>query len=257
MQDVTIRLDAFEGPLDLLYHLIEKNEIDIYDIPIAALTDQYLAYLDTAEDRNMDGLSEFLVMAATLLEIKSKLLLPKPKRETEETEETEQDPRAELVQRLLEYKKIKEVTNEWKERAERAAKVFYKPADQAIAKLRQQEEMPLEDFLAGVTMDDLYRAFQEVMRRKEAKIDHVRSSFRAVEPDLFTIQDKMEYIRDLLILQPQITFSGMFRRQVQKIEKVVTFLALLELIKHKEVQVIQNAAFAEICIRRYREEERA
>ena len=101
MEQVTIRLDAFEGPMDLLYHLIEKNEIDIYDIPIASLTDQYLAYLDAAEDRNMDGMSEFLVMAATLLEIKSKLLLPKPKKEAEEEGP---DPRAELVERLLEYK---------------------------------------------------------------------------------------------------------------------------------------------------------
>ena len=205
MEQVTIRLDAFEGPMDLLYHLIEKNEIDIYDIPIASLTDQYLAYLDAAEDRNMDGMSEFLVMAATLLEIKSKLLLPKPKKEAEEEGP---DPRAELVERLLEYKKIKGVTAEWKARAEEAARLLYKPADKAIAKLRREEDQPLEDFLMGVTMEDLYLAFQEVMQRKESKVDHVRSSFRAVERDLFTIQDKMDYIRDLLILQPQITFFG-------------------------------------------------
>ena len=157
MEQVTIRLDAFEGPMDLLYHLIEKNEIDIYDIPIASLTDQYLAYLDAAEDRNMDGMSEFLVMAATLLEIKSKLLLPKPKKEAEEEGP---DPRAELVERLLEYKKIKGVTAEWKARAEEAARLLYKPADKAIAKLRREEDQPLEDFLMGVTMEDLYLAFQ-------------------------------------------------------------------------------------------------
>lgn len=216
MEQVTIRLDAFEGPMDLLYHLIEKNEIDIYDIPIASLTDQYLAYLDAAEDRNMDGMSEFLVMAATLLEIKSKLLLPKPKKEAEEEGP---DPRAELVERLLEYKKIKGVTAEWKVRAEEAARLLYKPADKAIAKLRREEDQPLEDFLMGVTMEDLYLAFQEVMQRKESKVDHVRSSFRAVERDLFTIQDKMDYIRDLLILQPQITFFGIFRRKSRKMEK--------------------------------------
>ena len=217
MEQVTIRLDAFEGPMDLLYHLIEKNEIDIYDIPIASLTDQYLAYLDAAEDRNMDGMSEFLVMAATLLEIKSKLLLPKPKKEAEEEGP---DPRAELVERLLEYKKIKGVTAEWKARAEEAARLLYKPADKAIAKLRREEDQPLGDFLMGVTMEDLYLAFQEVMQRKESKVDHVRSSFRAVERDLFTIQDKMDYIRDLLILQPQITFFGIFRRKSRKMEKV-------------------------------------
>ena len=250
MEQVTIRLDAFEGPMDLLYHLIEKNEIDIYDIPIASLTDQYLAYLDAAEDRNMDGMSEFLVMAATLLEIKSKLLLPKAKKEAEEEGP---DPRAELVERLLEYKKIKGVTAEWKARAEEAGRLLYKPADKAIAKLRREENQPLEDFLMGVTMEDLYLAFQEVMQRKESKVDHVRSSFRAVERDLFTIQDKMDYIRDLLILQPQITFFGIFRRKSRKMEKVVTFLALLELIKRKEVQITQQGTFSEIYIRSYEE----
>jgi len=250
MEQVTIRLDAFEGPMDLLYHLIEKNEIDIYDIPIASLTDQYLAYLDAAEDRNMDDMSEFLVMAATLLEIKSKLLLPKPKKEAEEEGP---DPRAELVERLLEYKKIKGVTAEWKARAEEAARLLYKPADKAIAKLHREEDQPLEDFLMGVTMEDLYLAFQEVMQRKESKVDHVRSSFRAVERDLFTIQDKMDYIRDLLILQPQITFFGIFRRKSRKMEKVVTFLALLELIKRKEVQITQQGTFSEIYIRSYEE----
>ena len=149
MEQVTIRLDAFEGPMDLLYHLIEKNEIDIYDIPIDSLTDQYLAYLDAAEDRNMDGMSEFLVMATTLLEIKSKLLLPKPKKEAEEEGP---DPRAELVERLLEYKKIKGVTAEWKARAEEASRLLYKPSDKAIAKLRREEYQPLEDFLMGLTM---------------------------------------------------------------------------------------------------------
>lgn len=198
----------------------------------------------------MDGMSEFLVMAATLLEIKSKLLLPKPKKEAEEEGP---DPRAELVERLLEYKKIKGVTAEWKARAEEAARLLYKPADKTIAKLRKEEDQPLEDFLMGVTMEDLYLAFQEVMQRKESKVDHVRSSFRAVERDLFTIQDKMDYIRDLLILQPQITFFGIFRRKARKMEKVVTFLALLELIKRKEVQITQQGTFSEIYIRSYEE----
>ncbi len=251
MQNVTVRLDAFEGPLDLLYHLIEKNEIDIYDIPIASLTEQYLAYLEAAEDRNMDGISEFLLMAATLLEIKSKMLLPTQTKEVLEEEAI--DPRAELVERLLEYKKIKHIANDWKTREEHAAMVFYKQADKAIAKLRQKEEQPLEDFLMGVTMEDLYHVFQEVMARKEAKVDHVRSSFRAVERELFTIQDKMEYIRDLLILQPKIVFTDMFRRKTRKIEKVVTFLALLELIKRKEVQIYQEKIFSQIIIENYQE----
>lgn len=251
METINIRLDAFEGPLDLLYHLIEKNEIDIYDIPIASLTEQYLAYLDAAEDRDMDGMSEFLLMAATLLEIKSKMLLPVPKNEEEEGP----DPRAELVERLLEYKKIKDVTDTLKEREEEAALVFYKEADASVAKLKEQPPQELEDLLQGITMDDLYRAFQRVMARKETKVDKVRSSFRSVQKDLFTVGEKMEYIRDLLILRPhgQTAFHTIFRENAGKMEKVVTFLALLELIKQKEVQITQERNFGEILISKYSE----
>lgn len=247
MEKITIRLDAFEGPLDLLYHLIEKNEIDIYDIPIARLADQYLEYLDAAEDRDMDGMSEFLVMAATLLEIKSKLLLPKPKNEEEEGP----DPREELVLKLLEYKKIKEVTEEWRQREEDAALMLYKEADQAVKQLKGKESQTLEDFLQGISMEDLYLAFRQVMHRKETKVDHVRSSFKTVSRDLFTVQEKMGYIRDMLILQPKMTFFSIFRKNSGKMEKVVTFLALLELIKRKEVQISQKMTFGEITISRY------
>ena len=106
MDNMTVKLESFSGPLDLLYHLIEKNEIDIYDIPIAELTDQYIEFINLEENKNMDGMSEFIVMAATLIEIKSRMLLPKP-----ETEEQEEDPREELVQRLIEYKKYKSVVD--------------------------------------------------------------------------------------------------------------------------------------------------
>ncbi|WP_317855857.1 segregation and condensation protein A [Chakrabartyella piscis] len=249
MEKLTLRLDAFEGPLDLLYHLIEKNEIDIYDIPIAKLTDQYLEYLNQDTTRNMDEMSEFLVMAATLLEIKSKLLLPKTKDEEEEGI----DPREELVKRLLEYKKIKEVTDEWKQREEEAALVFYKEADSAIQQLKEQEPQDLDEFLEGITMEDLKLAFQEVMNRKETKVDRVRSTFQSVQRDLFTVQEKMEYIRDMLILQPKTTFRSIFRVNARKMEKVVTFLALLELIKQKEIYITQSATFGEIDIIRYDE----
>lgn len=245
-----IRLDAFEGPIDLLYHLIEKNEIDIYDIPIASLTEQYLAYLETAEE-DMDGMSEFLVMAATLLEIKSKMLLPRP----QNGEEEEPDPREALVQRLLEYKKIKDAADTLKEKEEEAAQVYYKEADASVARLKEQEPQELEDILLGVSLDDLYHAFQRVMARKEAKADRTRGSFRAVQKDLFTVGEKMEYIRDLLLLRPkaQTPFHTIFRKSAGKMEKVVTFLALLELIKRKEVRISQRENFAEILISRYEE----
>ncbi|MFV0314784.1 MAG: segregation and condensation protein A [Anaerotignum sp.] len=246
MEQITIRIDAFEGPLDLLYHLIEKNEIDIYDIPIAKLTDQYLEYLESVKDRDMDGMSEFLVMAATLLEIKSKLLLPKIKNEEEGP-----DPREELVLRLLEYKKIKDITDEFRQYEEDAALVFYKEVDEAVKQLRSKEPQVLDEFLQGITMEDLYFAFQQVMDRKATKVDHVRSSFKAVTKDLFTVQEKMEYIRDMLILQPKTSFLSIFRADAGKMEKVVTFLALLELIKMKEVQIMQKLNFGEINISKY------
>lgn len=245
-----VRLDAFEGPMDLLYHLIEKNEIDIYDIPIASLTEQYLEYLETGSG-DMDGMSEFLLMAATLLEIKSKLLLPKPQAEEEE----EADPRETLVKRLLEYKKIKDAADTLKEKEEAAALVCYKEADASIERLKAEEPQTLEDVLTGVSLDDLYRAFRQVMARREEKTDHRRGGFRSVRKDLFTVGEKMEYIRDLLLLRPnaQTPFHSIFRENAGKMEKVVTFLALLELMKRKEVQISQKANFAEIFIAKYEE----
>ena len=192
-----------------------------------------------------------LLMAATLLEIKSKLLLPKPKAEEEEGP----DPREELVQRLLEYKRIKDATETLKEREEEAALVYYKEADASVAKLKEQPPQELEDLLQGITMDDLYQAFRQVMARKETKEDKVRSSFRSVQKDLFTVGEKMEYIRDMLILHPheKTAFHTIFRRNAGKMERVVTFLALLELIKQKEVQITQEKNFGEIFISRYDE----
>ncbi len=245
MESINVHLEAFEGPFDLLFHLIEKNEIDIYDIPIAQLTEQYIAFLEQAEYKNMDGMSEFLLMAATLIEIKSKLLLPKQKQEQQQ-----QDPREELVNKLLEYKKFKEITEDFKKREETAALVLYKEADKAVEKLKQsnKQDLDLDKFLCGITLDNLYEAFTEVMKRRETKVDRVRSSFKSVERDLYTIDEKIDYIRDLLILRPSVSFYTIFRPKAVKMEIVVTFLALLELIKMKEVSVSQKETFSEILI---------
>ena len=245
MESINEHLEAFEGPFDLLFHLIEKNEIDIYDIPIAQLTEQYIAFLEQAEYKNMDGMSEFLLMAATLIEIKSKLLLPKQKQE-----QPQQDPREELVNKLLEYKKFKEITEDFKKREETAALVLYKEADKAVEKLKQsnKQDLDLDKFLCGITLDNLYEAFTEVMKRRETKVDRVRSSFKSVERDLYTIDEKIDYIRDLLILRPSVSFYTIFRPKAVKMEIVVTFLALLELIKMKEVSVSQKETFSEILI---------
>ena len=193
----------------------------------------------------MDSMSEFLLMAATLIEIKSKLLLPKQKQQ-----QPQQDPREELVNKLLEYKKFKQITEDFKKREQTAALVFYKQADKAVEQLKQsdKEDIDLDKFLCGITLDNLYTAFTEVMKRREKKVDRVRSSFKSVERDLYTIDEKIDYIRDLLILRPSVSFYHIFREEAVKMEIVVTFLALLELIKMKEVCVSQKETFSEILI---------
>lgn len=246
--EITLQLENFQGPMSLLYHLIDKNKIDIYDIPIFEITNQYLAIVEDAQKRSMDVMSEFLLMAATLLEIKSRMLLPKPK---DEGSEEEIDPRAELVAKLIEYKRFKNVTEEFKEREETAAQVLYKSADPSIHIFKQEEIVELEDFLDGVTFNEIYKAFQDVLKRREKKVDKVRSSFKLVERDLYTVEEKITYIKDLIIISTKVSFWEIFRENVKKTEIVVTFMALLECIKMKLVSISQDDAFDEIVITKY------
>lgn len=251
LQNVNVKLEAFEGPVELLYHLIEKNKIDIYDIPIASLTEQYLEVIGGEQYRNMDNISEFMVMAATLLEIKSKMLLPKPPVEDEE----EEDPRARLVEKLLEYKKFKNISEDLKSRQEQAAHVFYKESEVPEEFTKYKEPADINGVLNGVTIEDIFNAFKEVMSRRENKVDRVRSGFRSVERDRFTVEEKISYITDLLTFSPKVSFYRMFRKGSSKNEKVVTFLALLELIKLKKVSFSQNEIFGDIEITLYKEKE--
>ena len=243
MDNMTVKLDSFSGPLDLLYHLIEKNEIDIYDIPIAELTDQYIEFISREENKNMDGMSEFVVMAASLIEIKSRMLLPKP-----QTEEPEEDPREELVQKLIEYKKFKNVTEVLAKRSEEAAHILFREPDIIIPELMKRDELPVEECLKGLTMDDLYRAFRDVMIRKEKKVDRVRSGFKSVRHDNFTVDEKIISLRSVLKVSPKIRFYEMFSKDTSREEILVTFLALLELIRRYNVSVEQDDTFGEIFI---------
>jgi len=252
LQNVNIKLETFEGPVELLYHLIEKNKIDIYDIPIASLTEQYVAIIESESYRNMDNISEFMVMAATLIEIKSKMLLPVI---PSEDDEEEIDPRAQLVERLLEYKKFKNILEDLKYRQEKAALIFYKDSDVPEEFIKYKEPVDINDVLKGVTIDDIYKAFREVMNRQENKVDRVRSGFRSVERDMFTVEEKMDYINDLLVLSPKVSFKRMFRPGSGRNEKVVTFLAILELIKTKKISFSQSELFGDIEITLYKEKE--
>ncbi len=247
MSFIEVKLESFEGPLDLLYKLIEKNEIDIYDIPISKLTDQYLEYINSFS-YDMDSLSEFLVMASTLLEIKSKMLLPKDNN----VKQNDEDPREDLVRRLIEYKYFKEISKELKEKAIINADVFYKtPENDIINILTKDNQIDLNEILDGITGEVLLKTFKEVILRKELKTDKVRSGFNSVKKDLFIIEDKIKYIMYIVKKDKNVNFKDMFSINTSKIEKIVTFLALLELIKMKQIRAVQNDLFEDINLSLY------
>ena len=245
--EINFKLDAFEGPMELLLHLIAKNKMNIYDIPIAELTDQYLEYIDMLDLTSMESMSEFIVMASTLLEIKSRMLLPK---ETEEEEDI--DPREALINRLIEYKRFKDMADELNFRQKYAGYSYYKlPDKELIEKLRKDAPKSIDDILYGANMEMLAAAFEDVLRRQEIKTDKVRAGFNSVTREIFTIEDKKKHIANLLALNAQITFKSIFRKKASKNEIVVTFLAMLELIKIKEIFIKQEGLFDEIFITTY------
>ncbi len=249
--EINIRLEHFEGPFDLLFHLIDVNQIDIYDIPIAELTDQYIAYIRLFPAKDMDSMSEFILMAATLLEIKSKMLLPKDT--YHDNAEDEADPRDELVEKLIEYKRFKSVITVLKEKETLAEKSFFRLPDKTVkVDFNHNTDVDYDDLFNGISMDGLYKAFEDVLNRRALKTDKVRSGFNSVSRDLYTIQEKIEHIENLLLLYENISFFNIFSQSSGKAEKIVTFLALLELIKLKKVIIKQNSLFEDISIYKWK-----
>lgn len=247
MSIINVKLESFEGPFDLLFHLIEKNKIDIYDIPIAELTDQYMEYIYSFDKGDMESISEFILMSATLIEIKSKMLLPSLK-----TEDNEEDPRDELVLRLIEYKKYKRISEILNEKQSIAGKEYFKNPDKSLFEIiKEKRNKNIDDILNGADIEMLFKAFEDVLKRQEIKTDKVRSKFNSVPKDLFTIKDKIQYIEDLLKINNEISFNKIFRKNSPKTEKIVTFLALLELIKLKKIHIKQKYIFDEIIISSY------
>ena len=229
-----IRLDVFEGPLDLLLYLIKKEELDIYDIPITRITEQYLEYLGMMEVMDLDIAGEFLVMAATLMQIKSRLLLP-PDPEGVETEE--EDPRAELVRRLLEYKAYKEA-------AERL-KGFELGRSGIFPRFNVESEIDGTDSpFSDVSLFDLVSAFSKVLKALPPE------TFHDISKDEFSVSEKVHEIFHRLVREPRIYFSALFKSAKNKYEVITTFLALLELIRLKEVSIRQSAHFEDIEIER-------
>lgn len=236
---IKVKLQAFEGPLDLLLHLIDKAEVDIYDIPIFEITQQYMEYLALMQEMDLEVASEFMVMAATLIEIKSKMLLPKPKKE--DSSQSEIDPREELVQKLIEYKKYKEFTHFLKDKFEIYEKVFYKNPE------------PIEDYLSdftsitGVSADLLAKTLKSILHKNSTSS---KPKYREIFKETFTVDDKIKEISRLLVTKSVFYFEEIFEGQTAKYEVIVTFLAILELVKRKLITVEQNLNFDRILIKR-------
>lgn len=230
-----VKLEVFEGPLDLLLYLIKKEEIDIYDIPVAKITDQYLEYMELMQLLDLNIAGEFLVMAATLMHIKSKMLLPPEQVEGEEKEE--QDPRAELVRRLLEYKKFKEAAAELHS-MESHQKHFFARVGITVP----ETNAPSKDEYFEASLFDLITAFTKVLK------DIPKDVFHQVVKDEFTVSEKIHDILHLFVEKQSMLFTELFKKAKNKVELITIFLALLELIRLKEVVVIQTSPFAEIEI---------
>jgi len=237
-----IRLDIFEGPLDLLLYLVKKDHLNIYDIPIAKVTAQYLEYINFMQLLDLNIVGEFLVMAATLMQIKSKMLLPAEELAVLEEEE---DPRAELVKRLLEYEKFKQVAENLRQREVSQQEVFKRPKTENHQDDQTQDKGEGQYFEASIF--DLINAFSRALK------DVPREVFYEVVKDQFTVEQKVHGILHLLLVKPEIKLSELFRESKSKMEIIVIFLAILELAKMKEIVARQDAEFEDIVISRNKE----
>ncbi len=234
--DYKVKLEVFEGPLDLLLYLIKRDEIDIYDISLERITKQYLEYLQAFKELNIDVAGEFVVMAANLIYWKSRSLLPVDQQPHEEDVE-EDDPRWELIRQLIEYKKFKEAAEQLQVRQLEQEKIFSRagsaPALLASAPLR----------LGEVGIFQLINAFQTVLKRVEA-----RENLQEIFGENFTVSDKIDQILQSVANKTSVRFSSLFAAAASRVEIVVTFLALLELIRLKQVRALQTNPFDEIEI---------
>lgn len=236
-----IELEVFQGPFDLLLHLIEKDEIDIYNIPIAVITAKYLEYLSTIQLLNFEGVGDFLVMAATLMQIKAKLLLPRADRsEAAEAEEAEEeDPRWELVCKLIEYKKIKEAALSLQAIENRRQQVYTRVGGE----FPDRNFAAAEDSLKNLSVWDLMDAFKDILESLEAKLLKA-----AIPQPEISIRQRMTEIIDLLVLKKQVSFKKIFKEIDSRIGLITCFLAVLELIRLRKMLAVQTAAFEDIIL---------
>jgi segregation and condensation protein A len=228
-----VKLEIFEGPLDLLLYLIKKDEIDIYDIPISHITEQYLAYLELMQELDISVAGDFLVMASTLIYIKSKLLLP-PEPKVGGEEDLSEDPRAELVERLLEYQKFKS-----------AAQLLYSRGEiESACFTRGPLESDNSNPEVSATVFDILRVFRDILKRAEAKIE------MEIARDEMTVAEKLTQIHAMLEVLQKINVRELFEMARSKRELIITFLALLELVKEWKIYLTQSELFGDIFARK-------
>ena len=233
--DYKVDLEVFEGPLDLLLYLIRREEVDIYDIPIETITSQYLEYMNVMKMLDLNIAGEFLVMAATLMMIKSRMLLPVDVRSEED--EDEDDPRWELVKQLVEYKKYKDMANQLQERELYQENVFDFGGENALAP-DPDDSVSLQD----VGLFDLIEAFNDVLDNAPPE------TIGEIEGDQFTVSDKIETVLTTVHGQPEASFTSLFQQKATRGEIICTFLALLELLRLRQISIFQKVQFGEIYI---------
>jgi segregation and condensation protein A len=231
-----IKLPYFEGPLDLLLFFVKRDELNIYDIPIAKITKEFLEYIHLMQMLDLEVASEFIVMASTLMQIKAKMLLPKPEVEGEEEEE---DPRAELARRLAEYKKFKELAFEFSKMEDEAGKFFYRGYFKNDARDYFEED---EEFLKDVSLFDLLTAFKRALEGARETVYH------EIETQNYKVEDEMENILNRLKFKRKFSFNEIIDSYVKKARIIVAFLALLELARLKKIRISQEEVFGELII---------
>jgi segregation and condensation protein A len=234
-----VKLDIFEGPFDLLVYLIENAEMSIYDIKISEITQQYIEHIQIMEKYSIEVASEFMVLAATLIEIKSKMLLPRQK--LEGVDGTLEDPRSELVQRILEYKRFKKASINLELSEEEMLKVHFKPMEDLSRFTKEADEY------LDLDIGQFVKAFNLFIQKKK-KIEEVTKEYSKVYREKTSVEDKMKEIRTLIKQNKKVTFAQIISDPLDKYEVIITFISVLELIRLKSLKVTQNSNFGEIFL---------
>ena len=242
--DLNLKLQVFEGPLDLLLYLLDKNKVNIYDIPIVEITNQYMEYIAEMKRQDLNVLSEFLVMAATLIDIKSRMLLPV----SEEEKEAEEDPRNELVQQLLEYKMYKCMAYELKDLQMDASRVMFKTPTIPAEVQAYREPVDVKELVADITLAKLNEIYRNIMKKQVDKIDPIRSKYGKIEKEEVSLEEKMLELENYALEHKCFSFRNLLEAQSSKVEIIVTFLAILELMKVGKILIAQEKLFDDIKI---------